>query len=201
MYERRLILLGITLILFSSLSIPTILQTVLAQTANFLTYENPTYGFRIQYPSDWNITSSHTEYLDNSTEEGTTRSVVEFESPDGSSFNIYVQLNTTQYLDTNTLTVKNRTAHDYVLERLAAQSDIPGFTFKNIRDYATIVADIPAWSLERISTSVLGINYIKETYVVKDDKMYNLWSSSKPLLVPTILPIAQKMIDSFELIK
>ena len=83
MYERRLILLGITLILFSSLSIPTILQTVLAQTANFLTYENPTYGFRIQYPSDWNITSSHTDLLDNSTEEGTTRSVVEFESPDG----------------------------------------------------------------------------------------------------------------------
>jgi hypothetical protein len=37
--------------------------------------------------------------------------------------------------------------------------------------------------------------------MVKDDKMYDLWSSSEPLLVPKTLPIAQKMIDSFELIK
>jgi hypothetical protein len=113
------------IILFSSLSIPIILQTTLAQTDSSLTYENPTYGFRIQYPTDWNVTEDvpFTSEAD--------LKVVEFRSPDRASLSIDVE-NTNQYLDTNTLTLKSRTAQDYVSERIATQSNIPYFTFKYI---------------------------------------------------------------------
>ena len=43
------------LTILSSLSYVTSRQTTIAQTdqTNFTTYENPTFGIRIQYPSDW----------------------------------------------------------------------------------------------------------------------------------------------------
>jgi eukaryotic-like serine/threonine-protein kinase len=43
------------LTILSSLSYVTTRQTTIAQTdqTNFTTYENPTFGIRIQYPSDW----------------------------------------------------------------------------------------------------------------------------------------------------
>jgi hypothetical protein len=64
MYKRKVFLLGIIMVtLISSLSIPTILETAFAQTDNFLTYENPTYGFRLQYPSDWQRTDFNTSEL------------------------------------------------------------------------------------------------------------------------------------------
>src|SRR5205823_12346928 len=78
-----------------------------ATAGNFLTYENSTYGFRMQYPSSWEL-QSPTE--DNK--------VVEFALDKGKmmhdgDLSISVE-NVSKYLDTSTMKVKSNTLQEYV---------------------------------------------------------------------------------------
>jgi hypothetical protein len=176
------------------------------QLEGFQTYENPTYGFSIQYPSDWQINYSSFEDLKEGDKVGEIVAI--FKSPEGSYFTITVSLNLSpQYLDTNTLTLKNKTAQDFVLEeitnKLPSDSIDWGFTYKVIRNYESTVAGMEAWSLEQIQNSTYpseSSRYFRDTYILKDDRIYNFLESSEPLLVPKTLSITQKMIDSFRFI-
>lgn len=164
--------------------------TVYAQ--EYVTYENPTHGFSMQYPADWTLN-------DNKEEMTLDGGVVSFQSPDRASLSIGVE-NTSQYLDTSTLTLKSRTAQDYVAEKKVRQSNVPSFAFREITNNETTVADNPAWRFDYIFTyTEVGLEmYYNEIYTVKDNKVYLFQYISFPLEVPANLPIANKMIDSFK---
>jgi hypothetical protein len=87
---------------------------------------------------------------------------------------------------------KNKTAYDYADSKFKAQPFIP------IRINSTGVAGNSAWSVD----FMLGSNtFFREIYMVNNGKLYELMYMAPRLKVPSTLPIAQKMFDSFELIK
>jgi hypothetical protein len=189
------------------------LQQEQTEQSSWQIYENPVYGFRIQYPSDWNITRSSLEeeerkQIEKEEDEETGRQYhyIDFESPEGSLLSVSIELNASpQYLDTDTLTLKNKTAHDIVSEEIAQLPSLSlnwSFTYKILRDYESTLAGRPAWNLEQIQNHLSGSSkYSKDIYTIKDDKVYHIHISSDLLLVPKTLSVAQKMIDSFEFIK
>jgi hypothetical protein len=141
-------LMGISIVAVITIAIGELTVTPLSyqqlqeeEQQEYLTYKNPAYGFSIQYPVDWKILTSHTEIYDEIEPEA-TRTIVEFESPEGATFNVYGSLETPDFLDTNTLTVKNRTAYDYVLDRINTANtfaDLTGLSFEHIRNYQTTI--------------------------------------------------------------
>jgi hypothetical protein len=124
--------------------------------------------------------------------------IVEFSSSQGS---LAIDLeNTTQYLDTNTLTLKTHTAQDYISERRISQSNIPSFAFKEVSSNEITIAGYPASRMDYILTYIeVGVVlYYNEIYTVKDNTVVGFQYIAGPLDVPTTLPIANKMIDSFK---
>ena len=85
------------------------------------------------------------------------------------------------------------------IAQLPSDSLTWGFSFKVLRDYESTLVGMPSWKLEQIQNHLSGSSkYYKDTYILKDDKVYDILISSDLLLVPKTLSITQKMIDSFE---
>jgi hypothetical protein len=66
--------------------------------------------------------------------------------------------------------------------------------------YYKRTSKIPAWKIESIS-SALGIQgtYYINTFVMKDEHLFDLEFTTDALKAPEMIPIAQKMIDSFRI--
>ena len=177
-----------------------------AQQQQWFTHEDPVNGIRIQIPSNWQIVS------------GQPDKIVEFKLPSvtkpsfgaGPALDADLsisQQNTGSYLDTNTLQVKGATLEDYVeaeKNRIRSGSSPTGelgLRLEYLKDNQTTVGGNPAWQIEYISyiSGRQGL-YNVETYVMKNNILYTLKFFSDPLKVPETLPIAQKMIDSFQIV-
>ena len=96
------------------------------QEQTFLTFENPTYKFKIQYPSDWQV-----KPVGRSPPSGAIGAGA-FVSSDNATLTVTVQ-NLSQYLDVNDLQVKKRTAQDYAKEAFATLSVRSASGIKPIR--------------------------------------------------------------------
>jgi hypothetical protein len=103
---------GSLLVLLPLLTLP--MKTVLGQEEqNWNTYNSPEFGYSIQYPPDW-------EALEESNYPQNTSSKM-FDFPARYSLGaLIVSIETVEkYLDTDTLTLKTRTIHDYAREQRA----------------------------------------------------------------------------------
>ena len=177
-----------------------------SQQQQWFTHEDPVNGIRIQIPSNWQIVS------------GQPDKIVEFKLPSvtkpsfgaGPALDADLsisQQNTGSYLDTNTLQVKGATLEDYVeaeKNRIRSGSNPTGelgLRLEYLKDNQTTVGGYPAWQIVYISyiSARQGL-YNVETYVMKNNILYTLKFFSDPLKVPETLPIAQKMIDSFQVV-
>jgi PsbP-like protein len=180
-------------------------DTSAATVSDFLTYENNQYGYTIRYPSGWTI---HENMISPEIEKAASAyipSVNIWSSSDGataSSLSITVK-DVSQYLDTNDMQLKNKTPHDYVLDKINgfATSTIGE---KYVKDKAVTFTNntIQAWELDYTypffgQKTVYNIEY----FMTKDNRLYVFGFTSDALKVPTFLPIVQKMIDSFQVIK
>jgi serine/threonine-protein kinase len=201
--EKKLVLLAggfiifiiIIMLSFSTTTTMTIRQTTFAQTNNnnnnnSATYENPTYRIKIQYPSDWK------------TEEGTAPHFsVSFIAP-----------STRSNSDTTTTPpalirfgVDNLPSGDFSLEDFTniqitgARQTYPSFTLYQLN--STTLAGNPAQQLV-FSTIDDKQHEAKsmQVFMIKDNKSYHITYIAKPESYSEFLPIAQKMIDSFEFI-
>jgi hypothetical protein len=192
---------------------------VLAQEQQWVTYENPYFGIDIQHPSNWEVASSTTDA--SPPPEGKQKEIVEFKlvSTDNStnepSFGAGPRLDghltismqvAESYLDTDTMQVKGASLEDYVVGKkseIASLSTPTGeldLQVKLLRDNQTTIGGNPAWKIESM-TSVLGKQslYNVDTFIMKDGHLYILEFNTDPLRAPEILPIAQRMIDSFKI--
>jgi hypothetical protein len=182
-------------------------QTALAQnqtgTSNWLRHENSTYGFKVSYPSDWKI-----EQLKNN-----PTAVVKFVSDSkqvGIPGNPMLEVSATirvedvsKYLDPNNLKVKSLTLDDYISNKKNELSQsASGMSFTYLMDNKTQIAGREAWSVEyMINVERKQASYILGNYVIYDGKLYTIEFSVPPQKVPENLPMAQKMIDSFQFTK
>ena len=180
---------------------------------SFLTYENSTYGFRMQYPSGWELRSPSSIF-------SVGNKVVEFAlvsnkpNPFGSTFlgskltdadlSISVE-NVSKFLDTNTMKVTSHNLQEYVngkingINSLQYPNSNTDMSLQYVRNGPTSVSGLPAWKIEYTS-SIGGIPTLYETttYVLKDNRLFTFDFDSDQLKVPETLPVAQKMIGSFQ---
>jgi hypothetical protein len=174
------------------------LEQVHARTStavNFLTYRNPTLGFFIGYPTDWKINENTI-----SGEKGVT-----FTPPDRDIPAFYVRIRqATPYLDTDTMTVKNKTVQQVVQQMMnnLSKPNPFGLESKLIRQNQFTVAGNAGWKMELFfGPQANPFYYGFEVLTIANGKVYYLEYQERPLKVPETLPLVNKMVESFHLIR
>jgi PsbP len=165
-----------------------------AQTSdNFLNYKNNDNGFTIQYPAEWKVKETGFDPSLNDV-------VVQFMAPDYSDLTVHVN-DVSQYLDTDTMTLKNTTLAQHVQNEVSILSNLalePNWIYKPIRSHEFPLAGKQGWKLEHI-LGYLNQKYQMRVYTIANDKVYELSYIASPSSVPKTFPLANKMVESFQL--
>jgi hypothetical protein len=177
------------------------------------TYENSQYGFRIQYPSDWYIAPKNTLHSMEFLYYGTD-TVIAFVAPIGTFLDIdkhtFLTIGVTpveKSLDKKDLKVKPKSLDDIVSDKIKFLSS-PGASLGSsdisreiLRTNSTTIGGNPAKQIHYIThLSGLADTFNIDTYMIRGDKLYTLIFTTGSFLVPETLPMAQKMIHSFQFI-
>jgi hypothetical protein len=190
-------------------------QTAAAVTAAAMTktYENSQYGFRIQYPANWNIAPKNTLRSMEVLYYGAD-TIIAFVSPIGTFLDIdkntFLTISVTpveRSLDKKDLKVKPKSLDDIVSDKIKFLSK-PGAPLGStdvhreiLRTNSTTVGGNPAKQIQFITHfSGLADTFNIDTYMIRGDKLYTLIFTTGSFLVPETLPTAQKMIHSFQFI-
>jgi hypothetical protein len=164
-----------------SISLTNQHQTItIAQTNDnntFNLYDNPAFGIRIQYPSDWG------------------RLDLSF-LQDSADINFY-PLSDTSLAKNLKILVKNLPFHNMTLEEYT-NSQINPTEEILLESNTTTLANIPGYKI--VFTNVVGLKTM-QVWAIKDDKAYIITYVAKEEDYEKDLQIAQKMIDSFEITK
>jgi|RhiMetdeSRZDD1v2_1073273.scaffolds.fasta_scaffold61952_2 hypothetical protein len=161
----------------------------------FLTYTNNDLGFTIEHPSEWKVE----EYpKDNPTEVYFTirenKDVMNNESLPASSFTISVE---------QPIKIKMKTVRS--LEN-RVQVELDKFVppeYKLIRQNEVTVGGNDGWKIEFRHTAP-DLNYDRHIFEILTNakgKFYNLQYIEDPLKAPETLPLANKMVESFKILK
>ena len=212
--SSRIAILFILLIFSLSLSIITMLyisqhQQAMAQTNTtapsqatnnteqnaFLTYENTTYGIKIQYPAGygWQIGFSN-----QTSEDNVHNYIVAFRSPlDRVSDTVAETVN----IAVENLPQEENITLDAYSTFQISDLTLSGTNFDLRESTPTVLAGIPAYKivyseiLQQIPLQVMQV------WAIKDNKAYTISFAAEAPKYSTYLPTVQKMIDSFEFIK
>jgi hypothetical protein len=171
-----------------------------AGAVGFQTYRNSSLGFSIDYPSDWII------WEDRISNENVTfimppisESLTLYDAP----FIIHVR-EATPYLDTDTMTLKNRPVDQMaqqMMNNLSEQNSL-GMEFRLIRSNQSSLAGMPGWKIEAfLGPEANPFYYFFDDFTIANGKIYHLFYGEKPLKVPETYPIVKKMVDSFHVFK
>lgn len=170
---------------------------------NFSTYDNPTLGIRMQYPSNW----SPIEYGYNST---TNNTVVRFLSPSKTGSELGnvsgVSGNFVPYLDVFVFDSKNMSLDQIVKGRINYFSNNTDFAIHESKPFALNNGGNknnnkqPAYMLD-YSATVGGDELFRkmQVYTMFDSKVYVITFTSQQASFINYTPIVQKMINSFVL--
>ena len=151
-------------------------QTTIAQTnSKFVTYDNPTFGVRIQYPSDWG------------------RLDLSF-LQDSADIDFY-PLADTSLAKNLKIQVKNLPFHNMTLEEYT-NTQIKLLEKNLLESSTSTLANIPGYKI--VFTNIEGLKTM-QVWTIKDDKAYIITYVAKEEDYEKDLQVAQKMIDSFEI--
>ncbi len=171
-----LLTIMITSLLLSISSTDQQVTTTLAQTSEkMIIYDNPAFGIRIQYPSDWG------------------RLDLSF-LQDSADIDFY-PLNDTSLAKNLKVQVKNLPFHNMTLEEYT-NSQINLLEENLLESSAATLAGIPGYKI--VFTNIEGLKTM-QVWTIKDDKAYIITYVAQEEDYKKELQIAQKMIDSFEI--
>ena len=162
----------------SSLSYVTTRQTTIAQTdqTNFTTYENPTFGIRIQYPSDWGRLDL--SFLEASAD-------IDFYPLDDTSGAKDVRI------QVKTLPSQNMTLEQYT------NTQIESIEGQILESNATTLAGMKA---HQVIFTNIGLKTM-QVWTLQDDKVYTITYVAEEEDFENDLQVARRMIESFGIIK
>jgi eukaryotic-like serine/threonine-protein kinase len=176
-------------IIFFSLSFIFVQQRILGQTNNnFLSYDNPNFGIKIKYPSNWAKEESNDEF---------SKDVI-----------FLVPTSPKKYAEKLSISILDA-EHNKSLDQIANELiDFNKHKNTALRDYQ-VIESIPITvknnNVHRIvftyNDSIFGDVKGMLVEILKGDKNYELLYTSEPEKYDQILPTIQKMIDSFEITK
>jgi len=160
-------------------SSPSLIKTAEQNVGKFMTWESPTHGVKINYPSNWRV------------EKGKRPStLVLFKSPkEGPSDTIFENVVISSY------NIANET-----LEQL-----VPLFINQHRKNFhnLTLIESVPTTLGGRQAHSLVFDaegKRLMNVFVVEKNKVYEIGYGSIPSKFDSYLPIVQKMLDSFEII-
>jgi hypothetical protein len=161
--------------------------TANAQSDNFKTYTNNDLGFTIQHPSKWKANDDL----------GSLGDGVYFRSSGSPTREFAVTVEKVEpYLDTDTMTLKNTSLQQYAQKKLdddRKNSAMLGLPYTFIRQNEVTVGGNPGWKIEYTMD-----NYDFDIFTVANGKLYQLSYDEEPLKVPETLPLANRMVESFQ---
>jgi eukaryotic-like serine/threonine-protein kinase len=166
------------LIILLSLGSATCIQIVTAQTgqADFTTYENPKFGIRVQYPSDWGRLDL--SFLGASAD-------IDFYPLDDTSGTKDVRI------QVKALPLQNMTLEQYT------NTQINSVEGQILESNATTLGNLPA---HEIVFTNIGLKTM-QVWTLKDDKVYTITYVAEEDDYENDLQIARRIIESFEVIR
>jgi hypothetical protein len=154
---------------------------------DFRKYTNDVMNFTIQYPSNWQVKENIESYPERVSFELSGRSLpifaVETEKVE-------------PHLDSDTMTLKNISLQQLVQHELEEMSS----EFRNfdlIRQNKVTVGGNIGWKMEFAGQDSF---YLFEICTIANGKIYILTYQDYPLKVPETLPLADKMVESFQIL-
>jgi hypothetical protein len=162
------------LIILLSLGSATCIQIAIAQTgqADFTTYENPKFGIRVQYPSDWGRLDL--SFLGASAD-------IDFYPLDDTSGTKDVRI------QVKALPLQNMTLEQYT------NTQINSTKGQILESNATTLGNLPA---HEIVFTNIGLKTL-QVWTLKDDKVYTITYVAEEDDYENDLQIAQRIIESF----
>jgi serine/threonine-protein kinase len=153
------------------------LLMAIAQTSenSFETYSNPTFGIRIQYPSDWGRLDL--SFLENNSAD------IDFYPLDDISGAKAVKI------QVDTLPLQNMTLDDYTDIQINSTEE------QLLDSNTTVLANLSA---HEIVFTNLGIKTM-QVWTIKDDKVYTITYTAEEEDFQNDLQVAKMMIESFEI--
>jgi hypothetical protein len=151
----------------------------------FLSYQNPRLGFRLLYPSDWQVL-----------EENPGRVI--FISPEQNATLRIIVENASKDFDVNRLTTTandSSTAHTYAMNEIKAIQGVASHIHNN--EVAIGTRNISGWRVDYMLSS----HYVMDTILVTEGNRFILRYVDLALKVPHTLSTIQAMLDSFQVIK
>jgi eukaryotic-like serine/threonine-protein kinase len=166
------------LIILLSLSSVTSIQIAMAQIgeADFTTYENPKFGIRVQYPSDWGRLDL--SFLGASAD-------IDFYPLDDTSGTKDVRI------QVKALPLQNMTLEQYT------NTQINSVEGQILESNATTLGNLPA---HEIVFTNIGLKTM-QVWTLKDDKVYTITYVAEEDDYENDLQIAQRIIESFGVIR
>jgi hypothetical protein len=151
---------------------------------NFLTYTNNDMNFTIQRPSNWQVKQ--------------TDETVSFELS-GRSLPIFA-VSTEKvepHLDSDTMTLKNISLQELAEHELDEMTSSEFRNFDLIKQNKITVGGNDGWKIEFAGEDSF---YLFEICTIANGKIYILTYQDYPSRVPETLPLANKMVESFQII-
>jgi eukaryotic-like serine/threonine-protein kinase len=157
---------------------------------NFIIYESPAYGFRIQYPSDWEKIE-----FSGGVEEGHRKIIVNFVSPLESASDTFREY---FIIETGTIEPRPTLPLQYGFNSyVTSLKSLPDF--KLIESNIFSLADSSAEKLVyNYSNPEVGVTKTMDVLIIKDEKLYLLSFNSDAAKYNNYLPRIQKMLGSFQ---
>ena len=155
---------------------------------NFLTYQNPTYGIKIQYPSDWTMSQTGLKDYTN---------IVAFYSPLGNLSDMIPQqllLSRTHYSQNISLNDYSKLVNDTLKQPGIQIVESKAITLTGGATAHRVVFIPPAGNAPFKPEIML-------VWTAKGDNIYTLSYNGDAAKYHIFLPTIEKMIDSFEITK
>jgi tetratricopeptide (TPR) repeat protein len=162
---------------------------MLGNNSTFSTYENSTYGIRIQYPSDWSVQESNTT--------GTLIKIATFVSPTGPDSDPTAGVSIYMEKLHNSTTTLNNYAHFVAFTDYENNTNFHAFKLLELSTNSSILAGKPAYTIiGTYQKPPFGLQQLKETGTIIGDKAYSVLYIADAPRSADYLPIVQKMIGS-----
>ena len=164
-------------------------ENIVRKTSEFVTYTNPMYGFRIQYPANW-------EKIDfgQAIEEDDRHIVVTFLSPPENTLDRF-----REYLVIQVGKIMiNRSLEHYVDKQInSLRHSLPNFEI--VESNATAIADNLAHTIVYMFKVGEDEYKVMEVWIIKDNKLYYVKYSTELENSGNYESTVRKMIDSFRI--
>jgi serine/threonine-protein kinase len=168
---------------------------------NFSVYVNPTYGFKIIYPANWD----KLEFSQNNANGLVAGFTLPREGKPPSEINVSdfilenIMIGAKDIPSSLTSSSKNTILSNFVNDQIASYKQWL-VDFQIIKSNATSIDNNPAYQIQYTQKDGRATFDTLQTWVINGNKIYTILFNADPADYSTYLPIIQKMIDSFAIL-